>query len=257
VYAFLHHESRSPQLLDNLPGRSLCYRGINVEDSQRQKFFAAIAKFCASFLIDIEKAKRFWVHHLDGIVALVHQGSEQLQFPYRALVFAHLGKQTLAGRACQFLRPLVFGNIMGHTSHNRRSHAFGPQCVVVFPDSAFARPRHHGHQAVRLPDARNLLQVGIKLGAELRRNYLSHGNPQHLLDAVSKHSRRSGIHGQQPAFKIVDAQQILAVLDQILIPVFVFLESPPDGIQLGRTYFPNTTFLWPRVQIHGYSLRAG
>src|SRR5271155_3102785 len=54
----------------------------------------------------------------------------------------------------------------------------------------------------------------------------------------------------------MDAQQIMAVLDQILIPVFVFVESSPDGFKLSELSFSSATLLWPRVHSHGYSPRT-
>jgi hypothetical protein len=76
-----------------------------------------------------------------------------------------------------------------------------------------ARPRHHRHESTSLTHALDLAEVGIKLGAELRSNQLPQGNLQNFFNAVPEHPRRSGIHRQQPACKIVNAQQILAVLD--------------------------------------------
>jgi hypothetical protein len=57
------------------------------------------------------------------------------------------------------------------------------------------------------------------------------------------------------ALKIVDAQQIVTVFHQILIPFLVFPRAPYSA-QLVGLRFKNLALLSTRVQIHGYSLRA-
>src|ERR1022692_2381780 len=193
-------------------------------------------------------------HHHDHLLQ-AFDDSLVLPLPFlHPPAFGDVLNHGLAGLAQQFLRALLFGNVVSHAAHNRRGYAFGPICVVIFPDSALARPRHHGHQAARLSSARHLAEIGIELRAEFGSDNLPHWNLQQFLHAVAQHPGRGGIHRQQPAFQIVDAEQVLAVFDQILIPVFVFLEGAPDGLKLGERYRRNATLLWPRVQIHGYSL---
>src|SRR5580704_6621678 len=109
----LHHdESRFPQLVSNLCSRRIGNRRINIENSQRQQFLAAVAELRAGFLIDVEKAKRLRIDNFYGIVAMVHQRSEQLQLPDRALAFVHLVEQTLADLTQPFLRAPLLGYVV-------------------------------------------------------------------------------------------------------------------------------------------------
>ncbi len=180
---------------------------------------------------------------MDGIVASVHQGSEQLEFPDRALAFAHLEQQSLIGFVQQLFRTLLFCNVARHASHNRRLYAFSPQRIVILPDTPLAGSRHHGQVTARLSGPRNFLQVNIKLVAEFRCNQFPHGNLQYLFHAVTQHPCRGGVHRQKSPLEIVNTQQILAVLHKILIPILIIVKSLPDRDNFGPLDFKNPVLL--------------
>ena len=52
-------------------------RGINIENLERQKFVAAVAKVAAALVIDIEEAQCFRIDHLNRVVGFVDKFSKQ------------------------------------------------------------------------------------------------------------------------------------------------------------------------------------
>jgi hypothetical protein len=52
----------------------------------------------------------------------------------------------------------------------------------------------------------------------------------------------------------VDTQQVLALLDQVAIPVFVFFQGPPDRVLYDWRFIRKMALPFPRVQCHGSPL---
>ena len=78
---------------------------------------------------------------------------------------------------------------------------------------------------------------------------------QNFFYAVTQQTRWNGIDRQESTFKVVDAQQVLTVCNQIAIPVFVLLQVPPDRVPSDWRFFRKVVFPFPRVQCHGSPIR--
>jgi hypothetical protein len=110
---------------------------------------------------------------------------------------------------------------------------------------------------VTFPHTLDLAQIGIMFGVELRVDNIPQPFLQQFFYAVTQQTRWNGIDRQEPAFKVVDAQQVLAVLDQIAIPVFVFFQIPPDRVPRDWRSLREVPLPFPRVQCHGSPLVSG
>jgi hypothetical protein len=66
----------------------------------------------------------------------------------------------------------------------------------------------------------------------LRIDKIPHRLLQHFFYAVTQQTRWNGIDGQEPALQIMRAQQVMAVLDQIAVPVFgILFHAVPQRVR--------------------------
>lgn len=79
VNTFPYQAPRLSQVLQSFGERGRISRRIDVHHGPRQQFFVRVSQSGAGFFIGIEKAKCFWIDHLNPIVALVYQGAEQFE----------------------------------------------------------------------------------------------------------------------------------------------------------------------------------
>ena len=132
---------------------------------------------------------------------MVQQGPEQRQLLEHPFPLPRRFQQLFIVRAQRLLRPHPVGDVVGDPAHDGSLHAFGSQSVVTLPDPLLPRSCHHRQQSVKLSRAPDLAQIGIELLAAVRSNKIAHRGSQHFFYGVT-----------QQAFKVVDAQQVLAVL---------------------------------------------
>ena len=187
----------------------------------------------------------------DGVVRLIQQGSEQPQPLEDPFPFARGFHQPFVTRAQLLIRPHPSCDIVRDGAHHRRRQPFRTQRAVILPDPLFSRSRPDCHQAVSLDRARDLAQIGGALRAILRINNILQLLFQHLFYAVTQQTRWNGIDGQETPLKVVDTQQIMAVLDQIAIPVFALGGVLPERAPDHREFFQWVALFVPRVQGHG------
>jgi hypothetical protein len=97
VYSFHDCEFRLLHLLPHPRAPIFVDVRVDVENRHRQKLFPAVPQFDARPLIHIQKTQAFRIDYLDGIVRLVQQRSEQLQFAKRQFLLARGLPQLFVG----------------------------------------------------------------------------------------------------------------------------------------------------------------
>src|SRR5580658_9136313 len=146
-------------------------------------------------------------------------------------------EQLFVARAQRFLRAHAIGDVVGDAAHDWRLDSLSAQSVVILPDAAFSGSRYQRQQAVSFARVLDFAQISIELVEELWIDEIPHGRTQHFFHAVAEQTRGKGIDSQKSAFKVVDAQKILTVLEEIATPVFVFLQVPPNRVPYGWRFF--------------------
>ena len=131
---------------------------------------------------------------------------------------------------------------MRDPAHHRLLYAFGPQRVVILPDAPLSRSRPHRQHSPSHACTFDFAQVSLKLVVELRIDKIPHRRSQHFFDAVAQQTRWNGIDRQESPVKVVNAQQVVAVLNQIAAPVFVFFQVLPDSVPRDGRFFRKLAF---------------
>src|SRR5580704_8025667 len=220
VHFFDDRRARLPDLSEHLGSHALSEARRDVVDGPRQQLFPAVPQLNAGPLIYIEIAQSLWIDNRNGITGLIEEGAKELEFLKSTLLLLSCLLDFRAAGQQFSLGTCLFGDIVSRNPHRGVWNSLAAQHAVVSPDAPLAGTRRYRHQAARFSRFFQLSEINVKLRAKLESEDISQGNLEEFLNAVSKHPGGSRIHRKDSAFKIVHAQKILAVLNEILIPVF-------------------------------------
>ena len=127
------------------------------------------------------------------------------------------------------LRLDPLGDVVRHASDDGDRYAVGPERAAKLPHPPIAAARHDGQKPASGAVSLELVDVRVESVPGFRRQQLPDIELGQFVGRVAKNASRRVVDRENPAFEVVRAKQVFAVLDEITVAIFAVSERPLDA----------------------------